>query len=219
VGRRAAGSTHEEDIMTKLIMGLSLGLALAGARAAEPAAEPARERSDAAKIENALSAAPGFISDHATVMDWPSEREGRREMRTLRKGTKGWTCMPDLPGRPRHDPMCVDETMMKWMMATMAGRPPNIDKVGIAYMLQGEAGADPNDLSAGTPPPGKDWYHVGPHVMIVLPDACKDALRDQNRDPSTGEPYVAVPASSSPLLVVPVAGPDEAVVTEKRKAE
>jgi hypothetical protein len=201
--------------MSRLIVGLSLGLTLTGAGAAEPAAA----RTDAEKIANALRAAPRFISDHATVMDWPSEQHGRREMRTLRKGTNGWTCMPDLPGRPRHDPMCVDETMMTWMMATMAGRPPNIDKVGIAYMLQGEAGADLNDLSARTPPAGKDWYYVGPHVMIVLPDRCKDALRDQSHDPSTGEPYVAVPASASPLLVVPVAKPDEAIVLERRKGE
>jgi hypothetical protein len=201
--------------MTKLIMGLSLGLALTGAQAAKPAAE----RSDAAKIENALSAAPGFIADRATVMDWPSEQDARHEMRTLRKGTNGWTCMPDRPGAPRHDPMCGDETMMKWMMATLAGRPPNIDKVGIAYMLQGETGADQDDVSARTPPPGKDWYHVGPHVMIVLPDACKDALRDQNHDTSTGEPYVTALKSSSPLLVVPVAKPDEAIVIEKRKGE
>jgi hypothetical protein len=201
--------------MGRLIMVLSLGLALTGARTAEPAAE----RTDASKIENALSAAPGFIADHATVMDWPSEQDARPEMRTLRKGTNGWTCMPDMPGRPRHDPMCADETMMKWMMATLEGRPPNIDKVGIGYMLQGEAGADQSDLSARTPPAGKDWYYVGPHVMIVLPDACKGALRDQNRDISTGEPYVTALKSSSPLLVVPIAKPDEAIVIEKREGE
>src|ERR1700733_13976004 len=136
--------------MARLILGLSLGLALPGARGAEPAAAP----TDAAKIENALSAAPGFIADHATVVDWPSGEGARHEMRTLRKGTNGWTCMPDRPGRPRHDPMCADETMMKWMMATLEGRPPNIDKVGIAYMLQGEAGADQDDVSARTPPAG-----------------------------------------------------------------
>jgi hypothetical protein len=115
--------------------------------------------------------------------------------------------------------MCVDETMMTWMTATLEGRAPNIDKVGIAYMLQGEVGADQNDLSARKPPAGKDWYHVGPHVMIVLPDACKGALRDQNRDISTGEPYVTALKSSSPLLVVPVARPDEAIVVEKRERE
>lgn len=30
--------------------------------------------------------------------------------------------MPDLPGKPQHNPACMDETMMKWMMATFAGK-------------------------------------------------------------------------------------------------
>ena len=59
--------------------------------------------------------------------------------RVLRKGNNGWTCMPDVSGRPQHDPMCVDETMMQWLMATLAGKKPNIDRVGLAYMLMGEA--------------------------------------------------------------------------------
>ena len=59
--------------------------------------------------------------------------------RVLRKGNNGWTCMPDVPGRPQHDPMCVDETMMQWLMATLAGKKPNIDRVGLSYMLMGEA--------------------------------------------------------------------------------
>src|ERR1700730_10836203 len=64
----------------------------------------------------------------------------------------------------------VDDTMRKWIEATLAGKRPNIDRVGVSYMPQGEASADQNDLSVKTPPKGKDWYHVGPHVMLVLPD-------------------------------------------------
>ena len=45
--------------------------------------------------------------------------------------------MPDIPGRPQHNPMCVDETMMKWLMATLAGKKPDIDRVGLSYMLMG----------------------------------------------------------------------------------
>jgi hypothetical protein len=47
--------------------------------------------------------------------------------------------MPDVPGRPQHNPMCVDETMMQWLNATRAGKKPNIDRVGLSYMLKGEA--------------------------------------------------------------------------------
>jgi len=203
--------------MSKPILVLWLVSALASAQKIAAPAAPAVERSDAWKIENALSAGPESISDGATVMDWPAAKD--EEMRVLRKGTNGWTCMPDRPGKPRHDPMCADETMMKWMMATLAGHSPNIDRIGIAYMLQGEAGADQNDLSRRTPPPGRDWYYVGPHIMIVLPDAYKDALRGQNRDISTGEPYVTALSSSSPLLVIPIAKPDEEIVVKKITGE
>src|SRR6516164_8232627 len=86
--------------------------------------------SDEWKIANALSAGPASITEHATVID--------RDGRVLRQGTNGWTCMPDVPGRPQHNPMCADETMMKWFMATRAGKKPDIDRVGLSYMLMGD---------------------------------------------------------------------------------
>ncbi len=111
----------------------------------------------------------------------------------------------------------MDETMMKWMMATFAGKKPNIDRVGLSYMLLGEAGADQNDISAKKPPKGKDWYYVGPHVMIVLPDADKPALQDINQDISK-KPYVTALRSSSPLLVIPIAKVGERVVVQPSKS-
>jgi hypothetical protein len=107
-----------------------------------------------------------------------------------------------------------DDTMMKWIEATLAERRPNIDRVGVSYMLQGEAGADQNDLSVKTPPRGKDWYYVGPHVMLVLPDSDELALRYLNHDISTSEPYVTALKSSSPLLVIPIARPHQEVRIE-----
>ena len=84
--------------------------------------------SDEWKIKNALSAAPPVITDHATVVDWPvNPKAGHAHGRILRQGSNGWTCMPDIPGRPQHDPMCGDETTMKWLEATLAGRKPSID--------------------------------------------------------------------------------------------
>jgi hypothetical protein len=105
--------------------------------------------------------------------------------------------------------------MMKWMIAMMAGKKPNIDRIGISYMLQGEAGSDVQDLNAKTPPPGKDWYYAGPHVMLVLPDGDKDALKDVGQDTSTGTPYVRGPSSPSPLLIIPVVKADEEIVLRK----
>jgi hypothetical protein len=69
--------------------------------------------------------------------------------------------------------------MMKWVEATFAGHKPNIDRVGMAYMLQGEADPDQYNILLKTPPKGKDWYYVGPHVMLVLPD--KDLPRTFQR--------------------------------------
>src|ERR1700757_1989624 len=75
--------------------------------------------SDEWKIANALSAGPASITEHAGVIDWPANpKDGMSHGRVLRQGTNDWTCMPDVPGRPQHNPMCVDETMMKWLDAT-----------------------------------------------------------------------------------------------------
>jgi hypothetical protein len=186
-----------------------------------PGSLTSSDHSDGWKIQNALSAAPAAIADEATVRDWPVDLHSGDFSggRVLRQGTNGWTCMPDIPGKAQHDPMCADETMMKWMMATFAGREPDIDRVGLSYMLLGEALADPSDMAAKKPPPGKDWYYAGPHVMVVLPDSCRSALQDvpnplqgsADHDVTGRGAYVNAPRSSSPLWVIPVAKAGERV--------
>ena len=50
--------------------------------------------------------------------------------------------------------------------------------------------------------------YVGPHVMIVLPDSAKDALRGINQDLSNNEPYASLLSSAdvaTPIWVIPVA--------------
>ena len=173
------------------------------------------DRPDAWKIENALSAGPKYITDRATVMIWPSA-DKEHNMRVLREGSNGWVCMPEGDGlvdhgnrlafdheKPRHNPMCADQTMMKWMMAMMDGKKPNLDRIGISYMLQGEGGADVR--------------FAGPHIMLVLPDGGKDALKDVGGYTSSGggAPYVYGPGAPSPLLIIPVAKPDEDIVIKK----
>jgi len=171
-------------------------------RSTPPAASS--KRTDACKIANALSAGPKFITDHATVIDWPSAPD--KEMRVLRKGSNGWTCMPGPPGMPRESPMCNDQTMMKWMMAIRAGKRPNIDRIGISYMLQGEGAV------------GAHVRFAGPHVMLVLPDGDKNAMKDVGRYTPSGVPYVFGPGSPSPLLIIPVAKPDEDIITRMTAA-
>src|SRR5437879_12483618 len=70
--------------------------------------------SDEWKIANALSAGPASITEHAAVIDWPANpKDGMSHGRVLRQGTNGWTCMPDIPGRPPPNPVGVDEAMVK----------------------------------------------------------------------------------------------------------
>ena len=177
--------------------------------------------SDEWKIANALSAAPATIADHASVVDWPANpRDEMSHGRVLRKGNNGWTCMPDVPWRPQHDPMCVDETMMQWLMATLAGKKPNINRVGLAYMLMGEARQGQGAPDAKDPAQVKEWFYVAPHVMVVLPDTAQEALGGINQDLSNNLPYVTRLSSSidaTSLWVVPVAKGGDRIKEEAQK--
>lgn len=115
------------------------------------------------KIQNAMSAAPADIAKGATVVDWPGA-DGK--LAELRKGTNGWTCLPDYPASPGNDPMCVDQPAMEWFQAYMQKKTPNLKQAGIGYMLQG--GSDPSntDPFAEKPAPGEDWMNAPPHIMV-----------------------------------------------------
>jgi hypothetical protein len=88
---------------------------------------------DAEKIADALRAAPKFITDGATIVDYPAGKGG--EFRVLRKGTSEWTCLPGPPPGSKHDdPGCFDSVFFQWVTDGIAGRPQHIDRLGIAYM-------------------------------------------------------------------------------------
>jgi hypothetical protein len=115
--------------------------------------------------------------------------------------------MPDMPGRPQHDPMCADETMMKFLMSVIAGKQPKIDKVGLSYMLLGEAREGQNVPTTKDPGKVKQWFYTGPHIMIVLPDdAEKTALGGINQDLTTNTPYTTIldEEAGLPMWVIPV---------------
>jgi hypothetical protein len=120
------------------------------------------------KIANALSAGPTWIREGAGVIDWPTTAGG--EVSELRPGTNGWTCIPDNPGSPTNDPMCLDEQWVEWLTSYLAGAEPDITAVGFAYMLQG--GSDPNnaDPTLTEPPAGGEWVISPPHVIILSPE-------------------------------------------------
>jgi len=173
------------------------------------------EHPDAWKITNALSAGPPWIADDATVVELTmTTTAGTPKVteRVIRQGTNGWTCMPDTPGRPQHDPICADETTKKWLTAVMEGRKPNIDRVGLSYMLLGEARQGQNVPPAKDPATVRDWYYVGPHVMVVLPDDDMDAFRGSNEDLSKDGAYVtSLNRSKSLMWIIPVARAGERI--------
>ena len=87
-------------------------------------------------------------------------------------------------------------------------------------MLMGEARQGQGAAPAKDPAQVKEWFYVGPHVMIVLPDTAQDALRGFNQDLSNNLPYVSLLGSSAdatPIWVVPVAKGGDRITEEPRK--
>jgi hypothetical protein len=113
---------------------------------------------DAEKIADALRAAPKFITDGATIADYPASKGG--EFRVLRKGSTEWTCLPGPPPGPKHDdPGCFDKVFFQFVEDYFAGRPPHIDRLGVAYMYTGHT----------VPGASGGQFRVGAHIMLVTP--------------------------------------------------
>ena len=88
-------------------------------------------------ITSAMSAAPLAIAQGATIVTM----DEKMNMKTLRAGTNGWTCFPDMPTTPGADPMCLDKNGLEWVHAWMAHKNPPPDKIGFGYMLAGGSDA------------------------------------------------------------------------------
>ena len=145
------------------------------------------------RIPRAESAAPASISANATIIV---------EGQVVREGTNGWTCMPDtLPGD--NSPICADAVWMEMFQAigTMAEYEP--DRIGIAYMLQGDRGAgvsnsDPFHNDHGS---ADDYVETGPHLMIIVP---KEVLKGTPEEPGDGGPWVMWGDTDYAHIMVPV---------------
>lgn len=153
-----------------------------------------------AKVANALSAAPAAVARNAAVMDWPAEEGG--EMRMLRDGSNGFTCIPNDPMTPTNDPQCVNEGGMAWMDAWMMKTKPMLTSPGMAYVLRGCTVASNTDPFAMEPAAGKKWVETGPHVM-VFPTAKLDR-KAYGTNPKAGLPYIRWAGTPYEHLVVPV---------------
>lgn len=169
-----------------------------------------KEISDAQYMAQALSAAPRAISMHATVVRM--DKDGK--MRTLRKGTDGFTCM--IIGADR---MCNDAAAREFFSAVMNHTAPP-EKLGISYMLAGDHGAsntDPYakgnnhsarnaDSHATGNKANNHWIVTGPHLMIVG-TASKSLGYTRDPDPDPSKPYMMWVGTPYEHAMIPVGSP------------
>src|ERR1700724_3481589 len=149
---------------------------------------------DAEKIASALRAAPKFITDGATLADYPASKGG--EFRILRKGSSEWTCLPGPPPGEKHDdPGCFDRVFFQFVKDYFAGRPPHIDRLGVAYMYTGHT----------VPAASGGQFRVGAHIMLVSPHP--EDLQGFTRYGWNGTYIIHLPGADQPsqwFLVIPI---------------
>jgi len=158
----------------------------------------AEEMSEQQAIKSATAAAPKAVGDYATVVTFDS----KGNMKTLRKGTNGFTCMPDNPGSPGTDPMCLDKNGWEWALAWMSKKNPQTGKIGFGYMLQGGSDASNDDPFATEPPKGHKWVDTGSHVMIFGAGTQMEGYPTTAKNPRV--PYVMWGNTPYSHLMIPV---------------
>jgi hypothetical protein len=184
-----------------LIGALLIGATVSAQAADEkPAAAATAAMSDADIIKSATSAAPAKVAKGATVV--AMDADGK--MRTVRKGTNGFTCMADNPESPGPDPMCVDKNGMEWLHAYLSHSSPPTGKVGFMYMLAGGTDASNTDPYAKGPTSSNHWIKTGPHVMVVGGDPAFYDSYPKSADPDTSTPYVMWAGTPYQHLMAPV---------------
>jgi len=160
------------------------------------ATEPAKTGDPVASAESAAPAALAHAASIVTV-------DAKGDMTTVRKGTNGWTCMPDSPDTPGPDPMCFDANAAKWVAAWAGHKPPQDGTPGVMYMLEGGTDASNTDPYATKPTANNDWIKTGPHLMLVGSKAML-AGYPSGANPDTAVPYVMWAGTPYAHLMVPV---------------
>jgi hypothetical protein len=161
--------------------------------------------SDEELIKSAMTAAPPAVAKGAAVV--VASPDG--QMRELRKGTNGFTCLPDNPNTPGPDPMCGDSNAMEWAKAWIERKEPPKNKVGFLYMLSGGTDASNTDPFAQKPEAANNWVETGPHVMVVGAKGMMEGY-PRNPKPDTSQPYVMWPDTPYEHLMLPVHLPEPA---------
>lgn len=182
-----------------LVLGMAISSTSTPANADAPKAAKAAP-ADAALIDNAMRAAPAAVGKNATIVAMGPDGK----MRTLRKGSNGFTCMPDNPATPGPDPMCADANAMEWMHALAMHKTPAAGKVGLMYMLEGGTDASNTDPYAEKPTSENRWIKTGPHIMVVGAGSSFYSQYPKAADPDTSVPYIMWAGSPYEHVMAPV---------------
>ncbi|MDP3843574.1 MAG: hypothetical protein Q8Q81_13510 [Oxalobacteraceae bacterium] len=181
-------------LFTQAAIAADTAMPAMGAKGAAPSA------ADQKMIKSAMRAAPKKVSAAATIVAAGADGQ----MRTLREGKNGFTCMPDNPATPGPDPMCMDKAAWEWAGAWMGHKTPASGMVGFMYMLSGGTDASNTDPYATKPDAGNHWVKTGAHVMIVGAEAGFYDMYPKSADPDTSAPYVMWPGTPYQHLMIPV---------------
>ena len=139
----------------------------------------------------------------------------------LREGTNGWTAMaanprgmadPENGWKDPHEamPMVGDGPALQWAMAYMAGKTPEMDTDGWAWMLHGDMGEDNrkhlviDEEGVAKAKADGEWIESGPHLMLFPKDPT--SLEGQTTDFNGGAPYIMFKGTGYDHLMIPVEG-------------
>ena len=182
---------------------------IAGLALMSMAAPPAIGQSDEVKSEigRALSAAPASVAAGAAV----DVADAKGRMTELRHGSNGWTCVIDNAEAIKQDPIehhpaCFDKPGLEWIKAFAAGRVPNPDRVGYAYMLEGGSSWSNTDPKATKLASGqKDYIRIPAHIMILNAKvADSSGFPSGQANPDTHKPFVMFGGTAYAILIIPV---------------
>lgn len=149
---------------------------------------------------SALSVATPVVAKGATIV--VMEQGG--EVRTPRKGTNAFICMPDNPTTPGPDPMCMDRNATDWVHAWVSKTAPAQGKVGLMYMLAGGTDASNTDPHAQKPTASNHWIKTGPHIMVDGADPSFYATYPRSPKPDVSKPDVMWSGAPYEHLMAPV---------------
>jgi hypothetical protein len=180
-----------------LIAAGATAFALAATAQAQSSTSHHSPKTDAEMISNAMSAGPPAIPRDATIIAMDGDK-----VRTLKKGKNEYTCVPDDPGSPGNDPMCLDRNAMEWLQAWMDHKDAPKGKMGLVYMLQGGSDASNDDPFATKPPSGAKWVTTGPYVMVVGMAGMLDEVPRSAEN--TAKPFIMWGGSSYEHIMMPV---------------